>query len=208
VVSEALISAFVTLFVVIDPIGVAPLFMSLTPSETVAHRRRLALKGVGIAAATLFVFGLFGEMLLQALGVGMPAFRIAGGILLVLLSIDMLMARDSGLRNTTDGEAAEGVKRDDISVFPLAIPLIAGPGSMTSIVLLMGKAEDDPSMQGAILATLAVVLLLSLLCLLAAGSLMKLLGVTGVNVITRVFGIITAALGVQFVIDGVLVVLG
>ena len=138
----------------------------------------------------------------------MPAFRIAGGILLVLLSIDMLMARDSGLRNTTDGEAAEGVKRADISVFPLAIPLIAGPGAMTSIVLLMGKAEDDPSMQGAILATLAVVLLLSLLCLLVAGSLMKLLGVTGVNVITRVFGIITAALGVQFVIDGVLVVLG
>ena len=205
---EALISAFVTLFVVIDPIGVAPLFMSLTTSETVAHRRRLALKGVSIAAVILFVFGLFGEILLQALGVGMPAFRIAGGILLVLLSIDMLMARDSGLRNTTEGEAAEGVKRGDISVFPLAIPLIAGPGAMTSIVLLMGRAEDDPAMQGAILAALTVVLLLSLLCLLAAGSLMKLLGVTGVNVITRVFGIITASLGVQFIIDGVLVVLG
>ena len=112
------------------------------------------------------------------------------------------------MRNTTVGEAAEGVKRADISVFPLAIPLIAGPGAMTSIVLLMGKAEGDPAMLGAILATLAVVLLVSLLCLLAARSLMKLLGVTGVNVITRVFGIITAALGVQFVIDGVLVVLG
>jgi multiple antibiotic resistance protein len=205
--TEALISVFVTLFVVIDPIGVAPLFMSLTPTETAAERRKLALKGVGIGAAILFVFGLFGEALLQALGIGMPAFRIAGGILLVLLSIDMLMARDSGLRNTTDDEATEGTKRADISVFPLAIPLVAGPGAMTSIVLLMGEAEGDQAMQGAILGTMTVVLVLSLLCLLAASTLMKLLGVTGVNVITRVFGIITAALGVQFVIDGVLVVL-
>jgi multiple antibiotic resistance protein len=206
--TEALISVFVTLFVVIDPIGVAPLFMSLTPTETTAERRRLALKGVGIGAAILFVFGLFGEALLQALGIGMPAFRIAGGILLVLLSIDMLMARDSGLRNTTEDETQEGAARADISVFPLAIPLVAGPGAMTSIVLLMGEAEGDRRMQGAILATMAVVLVISLLCLLAAGALMKILGVTGVNVITRVFGIITAALGVQFVIDGVLVVLG
>jgi multiple antibiotic resistance protein len=205
--TEALISVFVTLFVVIDPIGVAPLFMSFTPTETAAERRRLALKGVGIGAAILFVFGLFGEVMLEALGIGMPAFRIAGGILLVLLSIDMLMARDSGLRNTTDDESAEGAKRADISVFPLAIPLVAGPGAMTSIVLLMGEAEGDRNMQAAILATMAVVLVLSLLCLLAASTLMKLLGVTGVNVITRVFGIITAALGVQFVIDGVLVVL-
>ena len=205
--NEALISTFVTLFVVIDPIGVAPLFMALTPDETAAARRRLALKGVGIGAAILFVFGLFGEVTLGALGIGVPAFRIAGGILLLLLSIDMLMARDSGLRNTTEGEAAEGAARADISVFPLAIPLIAGPGGMTSIVLLIGEAEGDIKLQGAILATMAVVLLLSLICLLAAGSLMKLLGVTGVNVITRVFGIITAALGVQFVIDGVLAVL-
>ena len=205
--TEALISVFVTLFVVIDPIGVAPLFMSLTPTETAAERRKLALKGIGIGAAILFVFGLYGEILLETLGIGMPAFRIAGGILLVLLSIDMLMARDSGLRNTTDDEAAEGIKRADISVFPLAIPLVAGPGAMTSIVLLMGKAECDRAMQGAILGTMAIVLLLSLLCLLTASTLMKVLGVTGVNVITRVFGIITAALGVQFVIDGVLVVL-
>ena len=205
--TEALISVFVTLFVVIDPIGVAPLFMSLTPTETAVERRKLALKGIGIGTAILFVFGLYGEILLETLGIGMPAFRIAGGILLVLLSIDMLMARDSGLRNTTDDEAAEGIKRADISVFPLAIPLVAGPGAMTSIVLLMGKTEGDRAMQGAIIGTMAIVLLLSLLCLLAASTLMKVLGVTGVNVITRVFGIITAALGVQFVIDGVLVIL-
>jgi multiple antibiotic resistance protein len=206
--TEALLSVFVTLFVVIDPIGVAPLFMSLTPTETVAERRKLALKGVAIGAGILFVFGLFGEALLNALGIGMPAFRIAGGILLVLLSIDMLMARDSGLRNTTEDETQEGAKRADISVFPLAIPLIAGPGALTSIVLLMGKAEGDRQMQITVLATTAVVLILTLLCLLAASTLMKLLGVTGVNVITRVFGIITAALGVQFVIDGVTRVVG
>jgi multiple antibiotic resistance protein len=94
----------------------------------------------------LFVFGIYGEILLETLGIRMPAFRISGGILLVLLSIDMLMARDSGLRNTTDDEAAEGTKRTDISVFPLAIPLVASPGAMTSIVLLMGKAEGDRAM--------------------------------------------------------------
>ncbi len=146
--------------------------------------------------------------MLEALGIGIPAFRIAGGILLVLLSIDMLMARDSGLRNTTEDEAAEGAKRADISVFPLAITLIAGPGAMTTIVLLMGKVEGDRIMQAAVLATMAVVLILTLVCLLAAGTLIKLLGVTGVNVVTRVFGIITMALGVQFVIDGVTKVLG
>jgi multiple antibiotic resistance protein len=146
--------------------------------------------------------------LLEALGIGIPAFRIAGGILLVLLSIDMLMARDSGQRNTTEDEAAEGAKRADISVFPLAITLIAGPGAMTTIVLLMGKVEGDRIMQAAVLATMAVVLILTLVCLLAAGTLIKLLGVTGVNVVTRVFGIITMALGVQFVIDGVTKVLG
>jgi multiple antibiotic resistance protein len=146
--------------------------------------------------------------LLEALGIGIPAFRIAGGILLVLLSIDMLMARDSGQRNTTEDEAAEGAKRADISVFPLAITLIAGPGAMTTIVLLMGKVEGDRIMQAAVLATMAVVLILTLVCLLAAGTLIKLLGVTGVNVVTCVFGIITMALGVQFVIDGVTKVLG
>ena len=146
--------------------------------------------------------------MLEALGIGIPAFRIAGGILLVLLSIDMLMARDSGQRNTTEEEAAEDAKRADISVFPLAITLIAGPGAMTTIVLLMGKVEGDRIMQAAVLATMAVVLILTLVCLLAAGTLIKLLGVTGVNVVTRVFGIITMALGVQFVIDGVTKVLG
>lgn len=146
--------------------------------------------------------------MLEALGIGIPAFRIAGGILLVLLSIDMLMARDSGQRNTTEDEAAEGAKPADISVFPLAITLIAGPGAMTTIVLLMGKVEGDRIMQAAVLATMAVVLILTLVCLLAAGTLIKLLGVTGVNVVTRVFGIITMALGVQFVIDGVTKVLG
>ena len=146
--------------------------------------------------------------MLEALGIGIPAFRIAGGILLVLLCIDMLMARDSGQRNTTEDEAAVGAKRADISVFPLAITLIAGPGAMTTIVLLMGKVEGDRIMQAAVLATMAVVLILTLVCLLAAGTLIKLLGVTGVNVVTRVFGIITMALGVQFVIDGVTKVLG
>ncbi len=200
--TETLIAAFVTFFVVVDPIGVAPLFAALTPDNTAEERRRIALKGTAIASGVLVFFALVGEPFLAALGIGLPAFRIAGGILLLLLAIDMVMARSSGLRTTTPGEDDESGGRTDVSVFPLAIPLIAGPGEITSVVLLMGAAGDDLALQGAIVAVLLGVLLLTLLCLLAAASLVRWLGVTGINVLTRVFGIVTAALAVQFMIDG------
>lgn len=196
-------SAFVTLFVVIDPLGIVPLFVGLTPGMSALDRRRMAVKGTIIGAGILFTFALVGRPLLEALGIGIPAFRIAGGILLLLLAIDMVMARHSGLRDTTDDEKSEGAARDDISVFPLAIPLIAGPGALTSIVLLMGRAEGEPGPTAMVLGLTAVVLLITLLCLLAATMVMRLLGTTGVNVVTRVFGVVTAALAVQFVIDGV-----
>ena len=198
---ETLVTAFVTLFIVIDPIGVAPIFASITPSDTVAQRRRIAVKGVAIAAVILFAFAFGGQLLLSALGIGLPAFQIAGGLLLLLLSIDMVMARHSGLRDTTPGETEESVKRDDVSVFPLAIPLIAGPGALTSIVLLMGHTEDLIAGVG-VVAVMLLVLTLTLLCLLATATLMRVLGQTGINVVTRVFGIIMAALAVQFIIDG------
>ncbi len=201
--TETLIAAFVTFFVVVDPVGVAPLFAALTPDDTAEERRRIALKGTAIGGGVLLFFALVGEPFLAALGIGLPAFRIAGGILLLLLAIDMVMARSSGLRATTPGEDVESDRRADVSVFPLAIPLIAGPGAITSVVLLMGAAQGDPALQGAVVAVLLGVLLLTLLCLLAAASLVRLLGVTGINVLTRVFGIVTAALAVQFMIDGV-----
>lgn len=205
--TELLTTAFVTFIVTVDPFGVAPLFVGLTGSASAVERRRLAVRGVIIGSVILIVFALAGEPLLRALGIGLPAFRIAGGILLLLLAVDMVMARQSGLRATTAGEDAETRSRSDISVFPLGIPLIAGPGAITSVVLLVGQASGDIGAQGAVIGVLVAVLLLTLVCLLLAGHLMRLLGVTGINVISRVAGIIVAALAVQFMIDGIRAVL-
>jgi len=205
-VTEILITAFVTFLVTVDPFGVAPLFVGLTGSASAAERWRLAVRGVVIGSVILIVFALVGEPVLQALGIGLPAFRIAGGILLLLLAVDMVMARQSGLRTMTPGEDAETHSRSDISVFPLGIPLIAGPGAITSVVLLVGKESGDIAAQAAIIGVLVAVLILTLVCLLLAGQLMRLLGVTGINVISRVSGIIVAALAVQFMIDGMLAI--
>lgn len=198
----ALTSA-VAFLVTLDPLGTGPIFAALTRGAEAAHRRRMALKGVVIAAAILFVFAFGGEALLAALGIGFPAFRIAGGILLLLLAVDMVFARPSGLRSTTAGEEAEATLRDDISVFPLAIPLIAGPGALTTVLLLMGQADGDPARQAVVLGTLAAVLAVVLAALLSAGWIGKVLGVTGVNVVDRVLGILLSALACQFLIDGV-----
>jgi len=196
----------VTLLVTVDPLGVAPMFAALTAGHTAAERRRMALRGVTVAAGVLLGFALCGELLLGALGIELAAFRIAGGVLLLLLSIDMVMVRHSGLRTTTETEEKESGQRADISVFPLAIPLTAGPGAMTSVVLLMGETGGDLARAALVLGELALVLALTLACFLSAGRLMKILGITGVNVVTRVSGLLLAALAVQFVIDGVLAV--
>jgi multiple antibiotic resistance protein len=150
----------------------------------------------------LVVFAVSGDVFLRSLGITLPALRIAGGALLFLLSIDMVFARSSGLRATTAGEEAEAAHKADIAVFPLAIPLIAGPGAITSTVLLMGRYAGAPAYQVAVVAVLLFVLMLNLGVLLAAARLMRVFGVTGVNVVTRVFGIILAALAVQFMLDG------
>ena len=199
---DTLIAAFVTLLVVVDPPGVVPIFAGLTGDLSAAERRRVAVNGTLIAAGILLAFALGGEVLLGLLGIGLPAFRIAGGILLLLLSVEMVMAKHTGLRATTSAEETEGSQRADITVFPLAIPLIGGPGAMTSIVLLMGEAPDLPG-KAMMLGVLAAVLAIMLACLLLTGPVMRLLGVTGINVISRVAGIILAALAVQFIIDGV-----
>jgi multiple antibiotic resistance protein len=200
---ETLVAAFMTFFVVLDPIGNAPIFAGLTSGASGAERRRLAIKGVAIGTGILLVFGLVGEPLFEALGISMSAFRIAGGILLLLLAIDMVMARQSGLRSTTPGEDEESGHRHDISVFPLAIPLIAGPGSLTSVVLMVSEAGGSLLEQAAILGVMLLVLLSLLVSLLLAAQIMKVLGVTGINVVSRVAGVILAALAVQFVITGV-----
>lgn len=205
---ELIVSAAVAFFVTIDPIGLAPVFAGLTAQEDAASRRRIAITGTAIGALVLFGFAIAGEPVLAALGIGLPALRIAGGILLLLLAIDLVFARPSGLRGTTASEDAEAAASRDVSVFPLAIPLIAGPGAITSALLLVGRAEGDPLRLGIVLGMLAAVLLLTLGALLVAGRIASLLGVTGINVIDRVFGIILAGLSCQFMLDGLQAALG
>ena len=198
-----IIHASVTFLVIVDPVGTAPLFVSLTEGRSDEERQRTARTGVLVAAAILFVFALAGKELLAALGVSLAAFRIAGGALLFLVAIDMVFARQSGLRSTTWSEDAEAQQRDDVSVFPLGIPLIAGPGAIASVMLLMGEAAGSLVAKAVVLAVLAVVLIVTYACLRASAGLVRLLGITGTNVVSRVLGIVLAALAAQFIIDGV-----
>lgn len=198
---DILLSAFVTLFIVIDPVGVAWLFVALTHGSDDAVRRRMAIRAVILSGAILMVFYFSGDILLRWLGIGLPAFKIAGGILLMLLAIDMVFARQSGLRSTTSGETHEAEHKKDISVFPLAFPMIAGPGALTTVLLMSANAAHS-LMLGYLVVVLLLVLLITLLCLMSAPWLNRLLGQTGANVISRLLGLILAAMAVQFVIDG------
>jgi multiple antibiotic resistance protein len=196
--SAFLITAFATLFVVIDPPGLVPLFIALTGGMNTEHRRALAQRACIIAAVLLTLFGLFGETLLEFIGISMPAFRIAGGILLFLTALDMLFERRTQRR-----EGQHPDPNHDPSVFPLATPLIAGPGAIATMILLMGQADDDWTLRLAVLGLLYGMILATFLFLLASAPLERLLGRTGTIVITRLLGMLLAALSVQFVIDGV-----
>ncbi len=199
---ESAINAFILLFVVIDPVGVAPTYAALIRNQPPAASRATAVRGVSVALA-IFVFFIFGgRALLRYLGVGMPAFTIAGGILLFLLAVDMVLVRQSGLRTVIPSEQLEAERRDDISVFPLAIPMIAGPGSLTTVLLLTGDQGWRSAQTWMVLGVVAVILLITLIMLLAAQIISRALGETGVNVVARVFGIVLAALAVQYVSNG------
>lgn len=193
-----LITAFATLFVVIDPPGLVPMFIALTRGMGVERRRQLALRGCLIATALLLMFGLAGESILGFIGISMPAFRIAGGILLFLTALDMLFERRTQRR---EGQHAE--PDHDPSVFPLATPLIAGPGAIASMILLVGEAGPAWSGTLAVMGLLVAVMISTYLFLLASPPLERMLGRTGTIVITRLLGMLLAALSVQFVIDGI-----
>lgn len=199
---EVLVNTFVVLFIVIDPLGMAPLFMALTPGASHAYRRKMAIHGTLMASVILLVFYFAGDVLLRALGIGIPAFRIAGGALLFLLAIDMVFARQSGLRSATSREQQEAESKQDISVFPLAFPMIAGPGALTT-VLLMSSTAKGVLIFSVTLVLLVIVLGLTMLSLLYASRIMQFLGETGTNVVSRLFGLILAALAVQYVLDGI-----
>ena len=196
-----LITAFVTLFVIIDPIGLTPMFVALTQGMGPARRRAMALRACLTSAILLTLFAGFGEAVLGFAGISMPAFRVAGGILLFLTALDMLFERRTKRREGQAEEAEDEDDGHDPSVFPLAIPLIAGPGSIATMILLAGQKPGLAGLAmvvGVMLAVLAVLFLL----FLSAGLFERAMGKTGINVITRLLGMLLAALSVQFVLDG------
>jgi len=198
---ELFVSALVTFLVVIDPPGCAPIFASVTKGADARHRRVMALRSVGIATGILLFFALLGEDLLRHLGISLSAFRIAGGILLFLIAIDMVFEKRTERRESR-AEEVSAREMEDVSVFPMAIPMIAGPGSIASAMLLMARS-DGLAESLVVLAALGATLVLTLLCLLLAGPLMRLLGHKMEAMITRLLGVILAALATQFVIDGI-----
>ena len=195
-----LVTAFVTMFVIIDPIGMTPLFVALTQGMDPARRRAIALRACIASALILALFAAFGEAVLGFAGISMPAFRIAGGLLLFLTALDMLFERRTKRREGAADRADED-EGDDPSIFPLAIPLIAGPGSIASVILLSGQQPGPEGLALVVGVTLSV-LVIVLPLFLSAGLLERALGRTGIIVVTRLLGMLLAALAVQFVLDG------
>ena len=195
--------AIATFFATIGPLDVAAMFAALTANQTAKQKRSIAIRGVLIATVILVTFALIGELLLAGLGISLAALRAAGGILLLLIGIEMVFARSSGSTSTTDEEEQEAIGKADISVFPLATPLIAGPGAMGAAILLMTSQQGNIAGQAVIILSLLAVLLFTFICLLLAGKLQEWLGVTGMHVITRVMGVLLAALAIQFIFDGI-----
>ncbi|MBB3347693.1 MULTISPECIES: MarC family protein [Sphingomonas] len=198
---ELFVSSFVTLFLIIDPPGCAPIFAGLTAGATPAHRRAMAIRAVVVAAGILLLFALAGEPLLHALGIELASFRIAGGLMLFLIALEMVFEKRTQRREDRAAKVT-AEEADDVSIFPMAMPMIAGPGSIATVMLLMARSNGFER-SAVVMAALGANLLLMLGSLLAAGPIMRILGAKIEAVITRLLGVLLAALAVQFVIDGV-----
>lgn len=196
------LAALATFFATVGVADIAFIFAALTKDNSSAERLALATRGVLIATGILLFFGFLGTTILDLFGITLPALRTAGGVLLLLIAIDMVFARHSGGTGTTDEEHAEARKRQDISVFPLAMPLMAGPGAISAVILLTTGARDSLS-YWLVIAALLIVMAGTWIALLAAMPIQRLLGLTGLAVVSRVVGILLAALAVQFLFDGV-----
>ena len=198
---ELFLSAFITFFVIVDPPGCVPIYASLTKGANAAQRRAMAIRATTVAAGILFVFALFGEKLLAALHIELNSFRIAGGIMLFLIAIDMVFEKRTERREERAQKIIDTPEIEDVSIFPMAMPMIAGPGSIASVMLLMSQ-NSGIERATMILSALGAVLLLTLFALLAAGPIMRVLGTQAEAVITRLLGVLLAALAAQCVIDG------
>ena len=194
-------SALATFLVIIDPPGCAPIFASLTRGASAAQRRSMAIRSSIIAWAILMFFALLGRPMLHALGISLASFRIAGGIMLFFIALDMVFERRTERREKRAEEIQRTPEVEDISVFPMAIPMIAGPGSIASAMLWVSRA-DTPAQTVIVLAAITVVMLLTAITLLAAGPLMRVVGEKVEAMITRILGVILAALATQFIVDG------
>jgi multiple antibiotic resistance protein len=200
--SELFISALVTFFVVIDPPGCAPIFASLTAGTPAAHRRTMAVRSTLIATVILLLFGIFGKQFLGSMGISLAAFRIAGGIMLFIIALEMVFEKRTERRENRAEALKSDPEHEDISVFPMAIPMIAGPGSIASIMLMMARGNGLEE-RLIVLGALASVMVVTLVSLLLSGPLMKILGQKLEAMITRILGVVLAALAAQFVVDGI-----
>lgn len=217
------LQTFLTMVVVMDPIGLAPLYISLASGRSRADRRSVALKASLVAGGIILTFGLFGKPLLDYLAISLDAFKVAGGVLLFVIALDMVFGRGNvshepsqkdqvpdpnepegeGSKTAPSPTAQSASSAADISVFPLAIPLIAGPGTLASIMILAGGAHGQALLLGGVFVVTAGVLLLCYLAMRLSGPIARLIGESGIHVITRVLGVLLAALAVQYVADGV-----
>ena len=199
--SQLFLSAFITLFVVIDPPGCAPIYAGLTKGATSAQRRNMAIRATFIAGVILLIFALFGEQLLAALHIDLDSFRIAGGLMLFWIAFEMVFEKRTQRREERAEKVAATPEVEDVSIFPMAIPMLAGPGAIAAIMLLMNEASDLTE-TFTVLGALAAVLIITMLALIAAGPIMRLFGDKVEAAITRVLGVLLAALAAQYVIDG------
>jgi len=198
---DELLKFLVLFFVVVEPISLVPLFAAVTSGDDEASRRRMALKAVIISGIVLLLFAVGGAWFLHMMGISIDAFRIAGGIMLFLIALEMVFARESGTRTTSE-ELDESRKRADIAVFPLAFPFIAGPGSLAIVLLTFGAARDDLLLSLGLAGVVVLVLAITYVLMRLTPLVMRVMGVTGANVVNRLSGVVLAALAVQFIVDG------
>ncbi|MBX3703793.1 MAG: NAAT family transporter [Steroidobacteraceae bacterium] len=198
---DELVKFLVLFFVVVEPISLVPLFAALTEGADDAFRRRMALRSVVLAGLVLALFAFGGAWFLQTMGISIAAFRIAGGVMLFLIALEMVFARESGTRVTTE-EKDESRKRADISVFPLAFPFIAGPGALAIVLLTFGASRGEWALSAGLFGVVVLVLAITYALMRLTPLVMRVMGVTGANVVNRLSGVVLAALAVQFIVDG------